>query len=472
MKAWQIILLVVVLAIISASFYLLPGFYGALVAGALLFACVIVPVVFKNPVNGLVMIAFCLPFERVPTLAVGGMTLKINHLLIVLTLVALILSWAIKGGGRLPRDPIRFLIALFIAIYALSVTQAPQFSRAVQVIIFMALMFVVYFITTVIIDDRQKLILVLKGLFWGAVVSGLIGLFQFAGDAVGLPIQITLLKEGYDKSTFGFARIQSTAAEPLYFANYIFIPLILTTFLLIRDKFEVIAKKSWGILALAVLLIDFVLAVSRGAYLAAALVLVLFAITQYKRVFTLKFMLPTFLLIGFIVVGVYLALVKNEPRAIDEFIGHVMVNDYTVGESVVSRLTATEEAMQLFSSHKILGIGPGNFGPVSVDSNQMPSDGWPIVNNEYVELLAESGVVGFMSFLLLVAFIIMRAIKAYFREKDEFMRSTLLAFIFAFIAILVQYYTFSTLPIIHIWFLIALIGTVVNLIYKNAKQAS
>ena len=277
-----------------------------------------------------------------------------------------------------------------------------------------------------------------------------------------------MLKEGYDQATFGFARIQSFAAEPLYYANYIFIPLLITLFLLLKGKFEVIAKKSWGYVVAMLLLLNFVLTVSRGAYLGLVLVALMILVTQYKKIFTLKIVLPVVLAGALIMTGVYLGLAKSQPRAIEEFVGHVLVNDYTVGESVVLRLSASDQAIELFKDHIFLGIGPGNFGPATLpDPYQKPETGWPIVNNEYLEILAESGLVGFISFISLIAYVFYRAVMAYRQSKDELVRGVLIGGIFALVGILVQYATFSTLAVIHVWFLIGILGALANMVNKN-----
>jgi O-antigen ligase len=213
------------------------------------------------------------------------------------------------------------------------------------------------------------------------------------------------------------------------------------------------------------------LAISRGAYLAAGVAIVVLAIIQAKYVFRLRIILPVVISLFIVIGGSYLALLKSEPRALDEFISHVRVEDRDVGESVVMRLNASKEAQELFSDRPIFGIGLGNFGPaVKGYPAEEPAEGWPIVNNEYLELLAENGVVSFAAFVILIVVLYARAIIAYIRCRDELTKSLILGLMLALFAILIQYLTFSTLYIIHVWFTIALIAAASNIVLSKPPE--
>ena len=97
----------------------------------------------------------------------------------------------------------------------------------------------------------------------------------------------------------------------------------------------------------------------------------------------------------------------------------------------------------------------------------MPQDGWKIVNNEFIEILAENGILGLFFFCLFILFLIVRSIKAIIITKDEYLRAILVGLLGAFIGVLVQYQTFSTLYIMHVWFLIGLMIAVQNMIFRQ-----
>ena len=434
------------------------GLPAAIGLGAVVF---LIPIIFNKPEVGLGMIAFFLPFERVPSIDIGGTTIKINHVLIVTVFLIFFLKSLASKKLKIPPDPTRYLILLFLSSLTFSFSQALRLDRSLMVFLFMILMFMVYLTVTFIVKDKKMLMYVLYGLIAGATFTAALGLFQFAGDAVGLPTTITLLKAGYDKSTFGFARVQATAIEPLYFANYIFIPLFLLLSLLIRGQVGKLINKNLAYVVAVALLLDFVLAVSRGAYLGLAIAGLVLIVVQAKLILRAKTIIITVAIGLLVITGAYLALVKSEPRALDTFIGHVLVNDATTGESVVSRVTATEQAYNIWLDHPYFGVGLGNYGPVTQGNpKDVPEGGWAIVNNEYMELLAENGVVGLVMYLAVIVLVFLRAFAAIRKQSDEFIKSVLIGLCLALFAILVQYLSFSTIYIFHIWFLIAVISAI------------
>ena len=390
-----------------------------------------------------------------------------------MVLVAYVLTALIRKKLTIPRDPVRIFVLILLVALSFSLPLAINRARALQVFAFMILMVLTYLTVTLVAQDKKSIILVVQGILWGAVVVAALGLFQFFGDMIGLPASITLLKQGYDKSTFGFARVQALSAEPLYFANYIFIPLMIGIALWIRGQVEKIFPKWLAIVLSIALLINFILAIARGAYIAAAVVLLLFLIVQAKVIFQLKNIIAFVLIAAVVLTGSYLALLKSEPRALDEFIAHLEVQDYQVGESVVSRLNASEQALQIFENHPLFGAGLGNFGPiVQNDPSVKPDSGWFIVNDEYLELMAENGIIGLLAFVVLCLALLIRAIISYWRSKDELLKSLVLGLSLALVGILVQYATFSTLYIFHIWFLIGLLAAVCNVILNRNAQKS
>lgn len=473
MGFWSYAGLLGTLVVLGIIFYFIKYPYAQVIAVSLAALIVLIPWGLRDPEMILGLIGFFLPFERIPSINLGGFNLRINYVLIVLLLVLYIISKAGRKELKIPRDPIFYLILLFFVTLTFSFGQAVNRSRAIQTLLSMALMVLTYFTVTLAAQDKKTLLRAVRAILLGAAVAVVFGFYQFVGDMVGLPNSVTLLKEGYDKSTFGFARIQAGSQEPLYFANYIFIPLSILLVFQIRGIVGKIASKWFSTLLSVGLMICFVLAISRGAYLAGAIVAVIFAILQAKRVLRFKILFPLICGIAIILLGAYLALVKSEPRALDEFISHMLVEDRDVGESVVGRLTTAEQAREVFASYPIFGAGMGNFGPVMLgDPADKPDTGWPVANNEYLEVLAENGVVGFIFFVLMLAAVFYRAVLSYFRTKDEFLRSLILALTLALTAIMIQYATFSTLYVFHVWFLLGLVGAIANIAIGSRESHS
>jgi O-antigen ligase len=87
-----------------------------------------------------------------------------------------------------------------------------------------------------------------------------------------------------------------------------------------------------------------------------------------------------------------------------------------------------------------------------------------------LELLAENGAVGLIAFAILCLAIFFRAAVAYFRSQDKLLKALILGLSLALVGILVQYATFSTLYIFHIWFLIGLLAAICNVILNQKSK--
>ena len=463
----------VVLAIIISGFVIakLGSTAFAMILALFLLAIAIFKI-FKDPFWGFSALVFFLPFERVPTYDLGGINIKINTVLGFILLMAWVLALIFNSKKwKIQPNVLMGPIALFVMTLLLSLTQAVYLDRAYEILAFVLFTIALGLTATNMIRTKEDLIKVLKTLFISATVVAIFSFFQFSGDIIGLSKNITLLKQGYGSEVFGFPRIQAFSMEPLYLADYLFIPIFLGLAYFF-GKNQVITGRWWLAGLTTALAIIFILTVSRGAYLGLAVAILVLAILQFKQIFTWKHVIVGALAIAIIGSGVFFALSQGNKRATAEFIGHVSLNDYNSGESIQGRLTAFGLAYEAFLHHPTLGVGLGNYGPYSVGYiGQTPVGGWAIVNNEYLELMAETGVAGTAAFMLIIFILIGRSFWAIWKSRDDFLRLTMIGMLAALIGILVQYVSFSTLYIIHIWVLIGLMVATQNLIFTQNKPS-
>jgi len=428
--------------------------------------------ILRNPFYGFLLIVFFLPFERVPVINFAGVDVKINTILGFLTLFCWILALIFdRKNNKLQPNALGIPILIFVfAMFASLFQDIPiNLDRGYSVLIFILFTIALSVLAVNMISGINNLKKVVLVLLSSSAVVGLFGLFQFAGDVVGLPASVTLLKYGYDSRVFGFPRIQAFSMEPLYLANYLLIPLSLClAYFLEHTNIIPFRGKNWWLLGLmAVLLIDFILTVSRGGYLGLIATFVILGIIYFKKIFNLR-NLSILIVLVFVFGGVFFALQNSQPRAMNEFIKHVTLNDLNKGESTVGRLSTYNQALIIWSKHKLLGTGLGNFGPFILGfPAQALKTGWPIVNNEFLEILAETGLVGISAFCFIFVVLFYRTWLALKVNKDPFLRATIIGLSAALIGILVQYNFFSTLYIIHIWVLIGLMVGVQNLMLKS-----
>lgn len=462
------------------------GFVSILIIPLVILAIFTAIKIIQDPFWGFLLIIFFLPFERVPSYNFAGMDLKINILLGFFTLffwlAALLLN---PQKYKLTPNALAIPMSVFVLSLVLSLTQAGNLGRGLQVLAFTIFTVILSILSLNMVKDKESLKKIVLVLFSSSLIVGVFGILQFALDILGFPRSITLLKEGYDSAVFGFPRIQAFSMEPLYLANYLLMPILLFfAYFFAKNKFkenengskffqilEKLFSNSWFILAgLALLLVVFVLTVSRGGYVALAAGLGVFMIFYAKKVFTWRNLIIVAILALVGLVAIF-AISQGQSRALDEFIGHILIKDFATGDSIQGRLHLTLVALQAFDWHRILGVGIGNYGPYyAFYPAVMPKEGWAIVNNQYIETLAETGIIGFSAFLVLILTILVRSVKAFLHATDSFLKATILGLLAAFVGVLVQYTTFSTLYIIHIWVLIGLLIGVQNIIFKNTKD--
>jgi O-antigen ligase len=316
---------------------------------------------------------------------------------------------------------------------------------------------------------REYLNLLIKALFWSTIIVCLFGIYQYIGNLVGLGSDITGLRDRYSWQLFGFPRVQSTSLEPLYFASFLTLPL--SVFLAI--SLENGLKRSR---ALVILLgsVDLFLTVSRGGTYAYALVVIALLIYAAWRKHTRAAGLCGLIVI--VAYGISLLMISylNEPiggsithqTGVKSYITQLRRTGLESG-APDERAQARAQAFSIFKAHPIFGVGPGNFGPTV--QNNHSTGGWVIVNNEPLELLAETGAVGFGLLAAALGLVVLEALRRIKRglKRDQLAAALVLGLIGFILATVIQYQTFSTLYIVHIWVAIGLLMGITKLLDED-----
>ncbi|MFH0852803.1 MAG: O-antigen ligase family protein [bacterium] len=456
------------LAVFSAFLIGKYGLVGLIVLIGLMSFLVIAYATFRDPRIGLFIVTFLLPFERVGSIDIAGFTLRSSQAIGALTIFVWVIWLIVNRPRKMYSNPTFWVTVLFLLIALLSVTQAVNTFRSVTVWSFVAFTVFVSWLVPQLINNKQHLQTLIRILFITSFLVGMFGLFQFAGDLVGLPPSLTGLREQYTSEVFGFPRVQSTFLEPLYYANFLLIPICLAISFLLSKKKQF---PSWLLLGLILLWgVNFVLTLSRGAFIALSVSLLLLAIIYWRKVVT-----PHRLILGLLAVLIigwssiqFLGLTGDSQESLDTFTRQA--TGVFTGASYFDRAETFGQAWEMFQTHPWLGVGIGNFGPnIAPLELVQPDAGWLIVNNEFLEILAEIGLLGFLAYLTMLVFLLFRSIKAIRITTDPYLKAVMIGLLAAFIGIIVQYQTFSILFIMHIWFLFGLMVAVQNIIITNSE---
>lgn len=460
-----------VLAVVSVAVATVTLAHGLLVpavlAGVLALGLSVL-MLFRWPHRGLWLMAAALPFERLGTYDAGLLTVKAGHVISL----GMLASWAsrtvLSGARRLAKDPLRPALLLLLAASVLSMVNSLNIVRSGALIVQLLIVFVVYSLT-LNFATRDTF----KGIFIAIWVSSfavaLFGLYQFIGDLLGLPTSVTGLRDSYSgKANFGFARIQGPALEPLYFANYLMLPIFTSAAFFFGSRF-----KRRPLLAglLVVLLIVFVLTLARGAYLALGVAGIYFAYQYRREVFTPKVVTGVIISLTVVAIAVTVLLLQNVRRGGDPLAAFAkQIGVSGKDTSSQQRLGSIGAATELVGQHPFLGVGIGNFGEYYQDplTGLNTSEERQVVNNQTLETLVETGLFGLLGLVLLVLVMIERTRLALRKVgNDRFMKAALVGVSATGIAILVQSQSFSALYLLHVWFVIGLLVAIQNTILNR-----
>lgn len=450
------------------------GFFGtwALLVGlGLLLAAAYLLLLLRYPERGLWLLAVGLPYERLGTLPLGGFTLKFGHVVTAFIVLSLAARTAITKTIRFAADPLRVPLLLLLFASVLSLVNAPDLFRGIALIGQLLVGYLVYFCAVNLLS-RSNLWPTLAALWIGAALVAVFGLYQFVGDYLGLAPSVTGLVPSYSGSeVFGFARITGPSLEPLYFANYLLLPMLTAAAFLIgtRGKGRI---RLVGLLALVGVVL--VLTLARGAFLGLAAGLLLIGVRYWRSLLH-----PKVIVTGLAVVAItasaavwlLLQTAQGTESPLEAFGRQLGVTGHDVSSQ--QRIGTVEAAAELVREYPITGVGVGNFGHYYQDPRTTAGDEQvsQTVHNQPFETLVETGVIG-LAALALVGFVLLkRTIEAWRKVRGAFLTAALAGSAAAVLAIFVQAQTFSALYLMHVWFAIGLLVAVQNLILVPRQAA-
>ncbi len=419
------------------------------------------------------LLVLTLPFERIPSLDLllgsSSVTLRLSQFFGLGLIASTVIYYFLKKEVPSPRRSFDVLLILFLFSYLVSVVFARDQGRSILVYMFTAFVSLVA-IAISFAQRRLDLDKIEKFLLLGTALALVFGLYQYLGDVLGLSTALTGLKSIYVKEVFGFPRIQSVGLEPLYFGNFLLIP-----YTVILAK-QITGKKlpvwQWAIFFFIV--VELVLTVSRGAIYAGIIATVFLWIIFIfnKKAKAPLVALSAFIILAGILTSLFLTWAPsqiNKPK-VDKYTGakktQKLIQQAGNFDSQDDRVRNRALAAKAFKTAPIFGIGPGNFSDFAIKAYPPYKTSAPvIVNNEPLELLAESGIVGtslllaFFGSLLIFAGRLFIKGQAIFEGPNGYWLGALCGYI---VALAVQYQTFSTLYILHIWVAIGILMAIVR----------
>ena len=144
---------------------------------------------------------------------------------------------------------------------------------------------------------------------------------------------------------------------------------------------------------------------------------------------------------------------------VSQYFGHTTFTDTEEQGSVADRQSTISVAAEQSLKHPF-GLGAGAFGALPEYKDDIASEGYQTVNNLYLEITVEEGFIGLILFLLFIWNYAISLIDPRVKPEDDGGRDRLWTTISIglFLAILIQYLFFSTIYIIYIWAVLAILS--------------
>lgn len=421
--------------------------------------------------RGLLIFIFTLPFERIPSIQAGGATIKLSQIVLIALIAAILMKHLGSKKFKLNLSPYIFPYLLFVISLLASFSNMHAVSRGLTVTVFMLFTSLALWVIPSLVHTKKDMVLVSRTLFFVTLLISVFGIYQFVGDSIGLPASLTGLRELYTKVVFGFPRVQSTELEPLYLANFLIIPLSLAITYIARKQSDISARTPLLVTLIAGLVL--VLTLSRGGYVGMAASLVIIGLGSLGWILrpNIVFGSVATLVVLLVAISGFAHFSQLGQKSVDETVKHFT----NIGQdaSALHRFSTFDQAKEAYEQSPLTGVGIGNFGPwVAGYPSQLPKDGWAIVNNGPLEILAETGVVGAIATFLFLFILIVRSFMALFAAKDEFMRATIVGLLAALVGVLTQYQFFSSFYIMHVWALMGLMIAAQNIVLKPNQDTA
>jgi putative inorganic carbon (HCO3(-)) transporter len=354
--------------------------------------------IFWRPIVGIYFLVPLIPLQTARYHLIG---LPLGQSLVDIILFGVVLGLLIKGEQILPKTPWNVLLCVY-AIYTFislclgsfylgaSLPFSPTDPRLADWKNYMMMPLILLLVTATVKDVRQMKILVL--LMCAAVLM----LDRSFWDTVSGRDFSSFTDDLRDEGGMGYAGVNGLAAFEAAF----------TVLLLALSAFEPKRLLKYGYLALAGFsLMCLMYSLSRGGYLALLLGCLFLGIVKQRKL----------LIVLAVFAFTWTSLV---PVAVQQ---RVMMtydtNTGTLEHSAATRVNLWEEAMHVFDSNPLVGVGFYTYAYSQHLNNYKDS------HNIYVKVLVETGVVGLMMFLWLLARTFRAGFGLFRSSPDQFLAS-------------------------------------------------
>lgn len=300
------------------------------------------------------------------------------------------------------------------------------------------------------VNTKEKLNNILTSIAIGAALVGVFGLYQFV--FLG-----TVQREWIDASLKGVItrRAYSVFMNPNIFAEYLVLvtPLVVSQFWAHRDGF----KKFIYLMIAGLLLLNMMLTFSRGGMVSIAVAAMVFLFFAMRPLFV--FLIP----IGIFSINFLPEKIQNRIYSIFNF----------ADSSTSYRFKMWGITKDLIRDNPMVGVGFGH--KTFKQEFELLIRSMPIfhAHNTYLEIMAEGGALGIVSFLYIVIGSVVNLFKSGMKSTDKYIRTISIGLLASIMGILTngmtEHIVYINRIIVMLWMVFGLTGALRN-IYEDEKE--
>ncbi len=443
-------LIIVLIFCLSLAFFIpamSAGKTAALAAGVILFVAS-----FASSQIALYVLIFSMLLG--PEIIVGataggslgrGVTLRLDDFILVIIGLSWLARMALyKELGLFLKTPLNKPVAFYILACLVSTSWAALLGRVNLKTGFLFVLkyfeyMVIYFMVVNHLHDKKQIRHFLWALLFTCVIVSFLGIAQIPGGGrVSAPFE-------------------GEAGEPNTFGGYLLFMMAITVGLFLtadstRDRL------TYGAICV-IAFIPFLFTQSRGSYLAFFPMLLAFVWLSEKRKLIIVFLLFIAILLPLIAPGVvkdriaYTFTQRVHPGQ------HVQIGDVRLDTSSSARLRSWKDALKDYVKHPILGFGVTGYG---------------FIDAQYPRVLVEAGIVGMITFLLLIAAIFKQGNMVLASARDTLHKGLSMGFLAGFIGLLVHSIGANTFIIVRImepfWFVLGMVVMIPELESETSED--
>jgi hypothetical protein len=405
-------------------------------------------------------------FATLPFIGIGipigrefGIQLSYLFAMVLIVMMGLLIVFTHKKNSLIPNNDVNIVLLIFYFVCVASIFMSAYLPfeefrgelpwlKSIKRLIGLTAMILIYFAIITFVNTEERFYKCINIYIVSAIFVSILGIYQFLSIYFNLnlpferlPIINPSLGGGLSAVGFweGFPRVSSTLIEPAYFGNYLVtvIPILLAG-LIYKQSYFTKSKVSY-IFLVFIFFIALIITFSRAPYIGIVIGALILLVVPLRYNFLLafskfiKFMFAAgagLLFLSFVIGKNIFSIILRRYFSIQIF--------YDL--STHERATMIITQLNIFKEFPILGVGLGNFG--FYYSNFKPSWGYAVAEsgrsflptqNIYGEIIAETGILGILSFCLILLLVVIIGLKTFKYSKSSFYKATSLGLVSGFV---------------------------------------